>query len=177
MSLQTRLQDLATRVSTQCKTINTMLNGNAPNNSALLTTTKTSLLAAINELKEEIDDLATAGGATINDGSSSSTTQTWSITKIADEIEDAATALKADLLGGAGAAYDTLQELAALIGDNADGISAINTALSNRLRFDAAQSLSAPQRVQGNANLGSASLVQIGDPDTNFVTTFEAGLD
>ncbi len=176
MSLQTRLQDLATRVATECKSVRTLLNANTANNNALLTTHKASLLGAINELKEEVDSLAMAGGATINDASSASTTQTWSITKISGEIADAALAVKDDLLGGAGAAYDTLQELATLIGDNADGVAGINTALGNRLRFDAAQSLSGPQRVQGNANLGSLSLVQAGDPETNLVTTFEAGL-
>ena len=176
MSLQTRLQDLATRIGTECKSIRTLINGNAANLSALTFGAKTNLVAALNELKSELDSVASAGGATINDASTVSTTQTWSVAKIVEELSDTATAVKNEILGGAGAAYDTLQELKALLDTEAGEINGILTALGNRLRFDAAQTLTAPQKVQVNANAGSLSLVQSGDPDTNLVTSFETAI-
>lgn len=175
-TLQVRLTDLATRVATEIKTLRTLLNGNVADNSALITTTKTNLVAAINEVKTQANALAASGGALINDSSTASTVETYSITKILAEIADARAALKAEILGGASAAFDTLKELEDYLANSTGELTAITTALGNRLRFDAAQSLTAPQRVQGNANLGSLSLVQSGDPDTNLVTIFEAGL-
>lgn len=175
-TLQVRLQDLATRVATETKLIKTLLNGNAGSNVALITTAKGNLVLAINELKAEVDSLAASGGATINDASTASTTQTYSITKIRTSISEAQAAVKAEILGGAGAAYDTLQELKGLLDGATGDLSALTTALGNRLRFDAVQSLTAPQKVQVNANAGSLSLVQSGDPDTNLVAVFEAGL-
>lgn len=175
-TLQVRLQDLATRIATECKSIRTLLNGNAADLSALATTAKTNLVAAINELKSDLSTLESAGGAVINDASSDSSTQTWSIDKIIQELNDTAAAVKTELLGGAGTAYDTFKELQDLLEDDATAISAINTALSNRLRFDAAQSLSSPQKAQGCANLGAAALADTGTLDTNFVAVFETGL-
>jgi hypothetical protein len=175
-TLQVRLQDLATRVATEVKALRTLLNGNAADNSALITTAKGNLVAAINEVKAQANSLAASGGATINDGSTSSTTQTYSVNKIITSIAEARAAVKAEILGGAGAAYDTLQELKDLLDGAETDLSALTTALGNRLRFDAVQTLTAPQKVQVNANAGSLSLVQSGDPDTNLVATFEAGL-
>ncbi len=175
-TLQTRLQDLATRISTEVKALRTLLNGNAADNSALITTTKTNLVAAINEVKAQANSLAASGGATINDASSDSTTQTYSITKIVTSIAEARAAVKAEILGGAGAAFDTLKELEDLLTTSGSDLAALTTAMGNRVRFDAAQALTAPQKVQANANMGSLSLVQSGDPDANLVAIFEAGL-
>lgn len=175
-TLVTRLQDLATRVATECKAIRTLVSNNTADLSALATTTKTDLVAAINELKDGLDEAAAGGGALIDDGESSSTTETWSITKIAAEIADAASAVQAAILNGAGSAYDTLAELQALLDADGSAITGINAALGNRLKFDAVQTLTTGQKIQGNANLGAAALADTGTLDTNFVTTFEAGL-
>lgn len=175
-TLQVRLSDLATRISTEVKALRTLLNGNAADNSALITTTKTNLVAAINEVKAQANSLAASGGATINDASSASTTQTYSITKILTEIAEARAAVKAEILGGAGAAFDTLKELEDALAGSAGELTALTTALGNRVRFDAAQALTAPQKAQANTNMGSLSLVQSGDPDANLVAIFEAGL-
>lgn len=175
-TLQVRLQDLATRISTEVKSLRTLLNGNAADNSALITTAKGNLVAAINEVKAQANSLAASGGATINDAATTSASQTYSINKINTSIAEARAAVKAEILGGAGAAYDTLKELEDLFASTGADLSALTTALGNRVRFDAAQSLTAPQKVTANANMGSLSLVQSGDPDTNLVTVFEAGL-
>lgn len=175
-TLVTRLGDLATRIATEIKSLRTLLNNNAANNAALTTTAKTNLVAAINELKSLADSAVSAAGSIVNDVASASTTQTYSVNKIIDLIAVAKTAVKNEILNGAGAAFDTLAELQTLLEGDAASIAAINTAMGNRVRFDAPQTLSAPQKAQANTNMGSAALADTGVLDTNFVTTFEAGL-
>ena len=162
-TLVVRISDLATRMATECKSLRTLVNANGADLSALTTTQKASLVAAINELKTALDALGTP--ITISD-STSSTTQVWSSSKVASEI----TAAKNALTNGAAAALDTLSELASALGNDANFSSTITTALSYRLRFDAAQTLTTGQNTQACANLG------IGEPDTDFVTTFNSGL-
>jgi len=162
-TLATRITDLATRLATECKSIRTLLNGNAADLSSLTTTQKTSLVAAINELKTAIDN--SGSSITISD-STSSTTEVWSSSKVSSAIAQA----KSDLVNGAGAALDTLSELSAALGNDASFASTVTTALGYRLRFDAAQTLTTGQKTQACANIG------IGEPDTDFVTTFNSGL-
>jgi len=162
-TLATRIADLATRLATECKSIRTLVNGNAADLSSLTTTQKTSLVAAINELKTAIDN--SGSSITISD-STSSTTEVWSSSKVSSAIAQA----KSDLVNGAGAALDTLSEFAAALGNDASFASTVTTALGYRLRFDAAQTLTTGQKTQVCANIG------IGDPDTDFVTTFNSGL-
>ena len=163
-SLQVRITDLATRIATEIKSVKTLVNGNASDLSALTTTQRTSLVSAINELKTAIDNVA--GSSIIISDSTSSTTQVWSSSKIAAEIQ----AAKDALTNGAGTALDTLSELASALGNDANFSSTITTALGYRLRFDAAQTLTSGQKTQACTNLG------IGEPDTDFVTTFNSGL-
>ena len=162
-TLQVRITDLATRVATECKSIRTLMNANSSDLSALTTTQKTSLVAAINELKSSITALGTP--LTISD-STSNTTQVWSSSKVASEIQ----AAKDAITNGAASALDTLAELAAAIGNDANFASTITTALGYRLRFDTAQTLTVGQITLACANIG------IGEPDTDFVTTFNSGL-
>ena len=146
-TLQTNLTNLATRIGTELKAHRTLINGNAADLSSLTTTAKSNLVAAINELQA-----AVASATEINDASTG-TSATWSASKIVEELGD----LKTEILGGAGAAFDTLQELATLIGENDGDITGILTALDNRVRFDAAQTLTAPQKTQALANIGAAA--------------------
>lgn len=162
-TLAARIADLATRLATECKSIRTLVNGNTADLSSLTTTQKTSLVAAINELKTAIDN--SGSSITISD-STSSTTEVWSSSKVSSAIAQA----KSDLVNGAGAALDTLSELAAALGNDSSFAQTVTTALGYRLRFDAAQTLTAGQKTQACANLG------IGEPDTDFVTTFNSGL-
>lgn len=166
-----RTTDLATRISTECKAIRTLTNGNAADLSALTTIQKGNLVAAMNELKGLIDGLSAASGAQINDAISTTTT-TWSSTKISSDIAAAISALTT----GAPAALNTLDELAAALGDDANFAASITGALANRLRVDAAQALTLPQQAQARTNMGAQEAALIGDPDTNFVTTFNTGL-
>lgn len=164
MALVTKLTDLATRVATECKSLRTLINGNAVDLSSLSTTAKTNLVSAINELYTAVNGIDE--GASINDSSSTSSTETWSIQKIASEIASA----KSSLIDGAGTAFDTLNELADALNNDSNFAATINTALGNRARFDAAQTLTAGQKTQICANIG------VGEPETDFVTTFNTGL-
>jgi hypothetical protein len=71
---------------------------------------------------------------------------------------------------------DTLNELANALGDDAAFATTTATALGNRLRFDAAQTLDSGQKAQGIANLGAISAADVGDVTTNFVTVLNAAL-
>ena len=177
MSFTTKLTDLATRIATECKALRTLVNGNALDNSALITTAKGNLVAALNEVKAQANALGSAGYVTIDDTKSVSTAQTYSITKIKSEIATTAQATKDAILGGAGAAYDTLIELQNLLIGEQSAIDAINTALGNRLRTDVnTQGLTATQQLNGRTNLDVYGKADIGDPTTDFVATFTAGL-
>lgn len=161
----------ATEVGTQFKN-DRALRGLLAN---LTTTAKNTLVDAINEVNAK-----TAGAGAQIDDVTPRTTTVYSSSKVVQAITDASATLKADILGGAGASIDTLKEIADLLtasdlnDDNA--LAALTTALGNRVRFDAAQTLTAPEKVQANANIGSVSLVQFGDPTASYRDTFLAAL-
>jgi hypothetical protein len=62
------------------------------------------------------------------------------------------------LIGAAPGALDTLKELSDAIGADPNFASTMATALGSRLRVDAAQALTEPQKTQGRANLGVSDL-------------------
>ena len=142
--------------------------------SALTTTAKASLVAAVNELKTAVD-AAAGGGLSIDDGAGDGATGvTWSADKIFDAIEAAKTAVKNDLTAGAAAALDTLSELAAALNNDPAFAATIAAEIANRVRYDAAQTLTAPQQTQARANIGAQSAAAIGDPDHDLVADYTA---
>ena len=193
MSLSTNVSDLATRVGTECKSIRTLLNGNAADLSALDTTATTDLVSAINELYA-----AVSAASGIDDGTTS-TSSTWSSQKISDELDtkpeiDDVTAgatsvyssnkvnsqiaaATAALVDSAPGTLDTLNELAAALGDDANFATTTSTALGNRVRVDtAAQGLNSTQMGNARTNIDAASATDVGSTTTNYVTAFEAAL-
>ena len=167
MSLVTNFTNLVTRIATEIKALRTLINGNAADLSALNTTAKGNLVLALNELKA----LIPAAGVDISDGTTT-LTSTWSSTKISNQITAALNALTT----GAPGALDTLDELAAALGDDANFAATVTTALGNRVRVDAAQTLTAPQQTQARDNIGAQSAAGIGDVATDLVAVFVAGL-
>jgi hypothetical protein len=165
MSLETRIVALAQAMGSDVKAL-TAAQGSL---SALNTTTKTSLVAAINELMTLIG----GAGAQINDSAGNGDTSvTWSADKIFDSIEAAKIAVKNDLVNGAGAALDTLNELAAALGNDPSFAATIAGEIANRVRYDAAQTLASPQQAQARANIGAQSAAAIGDPDRDLVADY-----
>lgn len=154
MPLSTNVQNLATRVATEAKALRTLINGNTADLAALTTTAKTSLVAAINELQAEVDALSSAeGGATISDGTTSTTT-VWSSSKTSSQINTAVAAL----IDSSPGALDTLNELAAALGDDPNFAATINTALGHRVRTDTAtQGLTGAEQSNARANIAAAA--------------------
>ena len=162
MSLEAKIISLAQAIGADIKTART----ERGTLSSLSTTAKSNLVAAINELHTAVQNIS-AGSAGINDtAGDGDTTVTWSANKIYDTIEAAKLAVKNDLTAGASTALDTLAELATALGNDPNFATTIATGLSNRVRFDAAQTLTAPQQAQACANIG------VGDPEHNFVTDY-----
>ena len=167
MTLEQRLILLAQAIGADIKALNISQGALTD----LDTTTKTSLVAAVNELKGLIDGLS--GGSVIDDGAGDgATTVTWSANKIFDAIAAASAALKDELANGAGAALDTLAELAAALGNDPSFAATIAAEIANRVRYDAAQALSAPQQVQARTNIGAQAAADVGDTDHNFVADY-----
>lgn len=125
---------LAIRVGTECKT----------------------LRAEITAVDGDVKTLQTTvqGLPQIND-TTASATSLYSSSKVDSQITTAKQAVKNDLLGGAGAAYDTLKELADLINNNASAIQAIETLAAGHVKFDGTQELTAEQKAQARANIGA----------------------
>lgn len=117
--------------------------------------------------------------AALIDDTTPSSSKAYSSTKTDTQISAAVSAL----VNSAPGTLDTLGELATALQADQSAVTSINTALGNRLRFDAAQTLTGPQQTQGLANLGAAAAADltalttaVGDTTTNFVTVFNAGL-
>ena len=168
MTLEQRLISLAQAIGADVKAIRAA----AGTLSSLNTTNKASLVAAINELQALV---AGSAGVTINDtAGDGATTVTWSADKIFDTIEAAKLAVKNDLTAGAAAALDTLSELAAALNNDPAFAATIAAEIANRVRYDAAQTLTQPQMAQARANIGAQSAAAIGDPDRDLVADYTA---
>ena len=162
MSLATRIESLVIRVAQEFNDVRTKA-GNLAN---LTTTDKSNLVAAINELKAAVVSSSEIDDANI------AISSTYSSSKIVTLLD----ALKSEILGGADAAYDTLLEIQQLLQNGTTGLDALLAAVNNRVRFDAAQTLSAPEQAQARSNIGAVAASDVGDTDTDFVAVFEGAL-
>lgn len=184
MSLQTRLNDLITAVATDYKQLRTFISGSSSGDlTGLTTTSKASLISAINEVN---------GKAAPSPPSATETVE--GLAEVASLVEMAAgtdhtnkfatpagvrqerIALKNEILGaGVPGALDTLDELAAALGDDANFASTITTGLSNRVRVDtAAQGLTTTQQGNARTNISAVSQTQIGNEETDLVALYTA---
>lgn len=161
MTLEQRLTELTGAIGNDVKT----LLANQGNLSTLSTTAKGSIVSAINE----IFGLLGTGGVTINDASTSSTVETYSVTKILSLLNS----FRDDLLGGVPATiFDTLKEISDyLVGDQA-ATNGLITAMASRVSVDTVQAFNDTQKAQGRANLGAYGATEIGNPDTDLLTIY-----
>ena len=148
------INDGFAQITTLLKQVNTTLKGNQGDLTKLSTADKTSLVNALNELKSAIDNKSA-----IND-SQTTTANTWSATKISNEIATAIT----NLINGADASSDTLKELA-------DKIAALVQADNGLVSASQSQAFNEQQKAQARSNIDVYSKAEIGDINTNFVTT------
>lgn len=148
------INDGFAQITILLKQVNTTLKGNQGDLTKLSTADKTSLVNALNELKNTIDNKTS-----IND-SQNTTANTWSATKISNEITQAIT----NLINGADVSSDTLKELA-------DKITALAQADNGLVSANQAQAFNEQQKAQARSNIDVYSKAEIGDINTNFVTT------
>lgn len=163
MSLVTQINNVITRVGTEFKSVRTTIGSLG----SLTTTNKTSVVDAVNEVRGMVG----GSGAQINDEAASSTS-VYSSSKTEAQISSATAAL----IDSSPATLDTLNELANALGDDPNFATTVTTALGNRVRFDAAQTLTTPEATQARSNIGAASTSEVGDTTTDFVATFTASL-
>lgn len=109
MSLATNLANLATRIATEFKSVRGLINGGGTSLSALVTTDKSNLVAAINEVSAAVG----GAGAKIDD-TVTSTLSVWSSAKTYSTVQTAVD----NIVASAPGVLDTLKELAAALGDD-----------------------------------------------------------
>ena len=148
------INDGFAQITTLLKQVNTTLKGNQGDLTKLSTADKTSLVNALNELKITIDNKSA-----IND-SQTTTANTWSATKISNEITTAIT----KLINGADVSSDTLKKLA-------DKIASLVQTDNGLVSTNLAQPFTVAQKLQARNNIDVYSKAEIGDINTNFVTT------
>ena len=108
---------------------------------------KDSLGASLTEMHTalanatDIDDATASGEATFSSA----------------KIQALITQAKSDILGGAPASLDTLQEVATALQANDNAEAVILEALAKRVRVDAAQSFTEDEKGQARGNIGAAS--------------------
>lgn len=180
MTLEQRIIAFASAVGADIK----LLKQHDGDLTALSTASKTNLVAAINELYTHITTIE-SGSVLINDNAGTgATTVTWSADKIVAMLASTSLAIKNSILDGAGAALDTLKELAAALNNDPSFATTIANELGNRVRFDAAQTLTAPQQAQARTNIGAAAASDlaaltgnVGNTDRDFASDYTAARD
>lgn len=167
MTLEARLLALVNAIGPDIKALKTA-DGDL---TALSTTAKSNLVAAINEVYAMAQSAA-GGGVAINDAAGDGvTTQTWSADKIGDSILASINSLRTELTNGASAALDTFGEIATQLAADETAAAALSTAVSNRVRYDAAQTLTGTQQTQARSNIAAADAAALSTLTTNVGNT------
>lgn len=138
-TLEQRLNNLASAIGADIKALRDA-DGSL---SSLPTTAKNSLVSAIAEVY-----------AMANGGANQTA------------IDTAINNLRNELRAGAGSALDTFAEVAAQLQADESAAAALSTAINNRVRFDAVQTLTVAQQLQACTNIG------IGNPDVDLITAY-----
>lgn len=167
-SLSDTLNTLSTKLSTVESQSNTN-KGDITTVKGSISTLESSVAAVQESIKTIQDQIASA---TNIDDTKSTTTTTYSSSKIDSDITAAKQAVKDDILGGAGTAFDTLKELADLISTNKDAIDSLKTLAAGHVKFDEAQTLSDTQKATACSNIGAAGAADVSSLTTR-VTTVE----
>jgi uncharacterized protein HemX len=157
-----RIVALAVQAANTIKAVNAKI-GNIAN---LSTIDKTNIVAALNELKSNINALPAP--SSVIDDATPALNKTYSSTKITSLITTAV----ANLINGAGSDSDTLKELA-------DKIVALAQTDNGLVSTALAQSFTDVQKAQARTNIGAASATDlatlttnIGNTDRDFVADF-----
>lgn len=183
MTLQNRLADFILAVGTDYKQIRTWITGSSTGSlTALNTSAKTSLVDAINEINARPTGVS-ADATETNKG----VVELASLAEVAAGVDTLRVvtpagvrqerlALREEILGsGVPEALDTLDELAAALGDDANFASTITSALASRVRTDVDdQGLTTQQQANARANISVYSKAEIGDVEADLVAAYNA---
>jgi hypothetical protein len=173
MSLQTRLSDLITVLGTDYKTLRTFISGSSTGTlSGLTTTDKSSLVAAVNEVKAGSSAPPAASETVAGVAELATLAEVATGTDVLRIVTPAGVrqeraALKAEILGaGVPAALDTLDELAAALADDANYAASVTTALAGKQPLDTdltaiAGLVSAVDRVPYSTGVGTWALTPL----------------
>lgn len=165
MTLQTRLDDFITAVGTDYKQFKTWMFGTNGSLANLTTTDKTSLVAAINEAKAGNSGAppnateAAAGVVELATLAEMATGTSPTLVATVAGVRQERAALKSELLGGAGAAWDTLEEfrVAVLAAEESGDITALATTVGNKAN-----------------STDVYTKVELGNPETDLVARYVA---
>lgn len=137
----------------------------------LLTTNKSNIVGAINELFALI---GTNSGSFINDSASSGTNETYSIDKVLSLISG----LRDEIMGDdVSAAMNSFKEIQEALAADESVTSALVTAMAKRVSVSAPQTFTIEEKIQGRANIGAYGIDEIGDPHTDLAALFNAAMD
>lgn len=167
----TEITDAVSGVEAEIPTLTDLIDDTTPSSSTVYSSSKTESVVSDAVGAIDLTDLI--------DDASASTSTVYSSSKTDSQIA----AVKDDILGGADSAFDTLRELEDALATDTSGIADLVTAVGNRVRFDASQTLTGTQQTQALTNIGGASAsalstltTNVGDTTTDFSATFAAGL-
>lgn len=179
MSLLTELSDLATRVSTQCKALAVKAFGNSSLDlSSLTTTAKTSLLAAINELvtalsgKVSTSAVGAANGVASLD--SSGKVPSSQLPSYVDDVLEVADEASLPAVGESAKIYITLDN-GHLFRWTGSVYVDMTGASGGVASFNGRTGAVVP--ADGDYDAFYYAKDEIGDPETDLVAIFEAGLE
>lgn len=171
MTLEEQLVLITERIGADIKALK-LVDGDL---TALPTTNKSNIVAALVEMYNKFNAPQAPAGAQIDDtavAGAAGKLVVWSADKVSTMLTTAEgqikLAVKNEILDGAGAALDTLKELGAALNNDPTFAATMATALGYRVRFDEAQVLTVAQKKQACENLG------IGDPDVDLVAVYNA---
>jgi hypothetical protein len=184
MSLATRLSDLAFAIGTDMKQFRVWLTGSSTGDlNGLTTTTRTDIVSAINEVNAKPTSGAPADASVTTKG----VVELATLAEVAagvdtdravtpEGVRQERISVKAEILGaGVPGALDTLDELAAALGDDANFGATVTTALANRVRVDtAAQGLDIIQQSNARTNIAAIGTADIGNFDADLVAIYVA---
>lgn len=150
--------------------------GAGTSNLAIGTTSSTAKAGDYQPTAANISDSTSVGRALLTAVSAAAARTSLALYS-SSETDSAIAAAIAALVNSSPAALDTLKELSDALGGDANFAATTATALGNRVRVDtASQGLDSTQKNNARTNIDVYSKTEIGDPTTDFVATFEAGL-
>ena len=153
-TFQSNTSDLATRIKGDIVTLHGAINGSPTTAgedtsmidlSGLNTSAKTNLVAAINEILANVSALVDDSGTGADD--------LWSASQIISFVGMQIS----NLVNGAGSALDTLQELSAALGNDANFATTVSDQLATKATIDT-----------------TFTRTELGDPTTDFVAVYDA---